>query len=52
MSKLLDEVRNKLRVHHDALKTGQSHPQWIKRFIIFHQKEPGQALDTLLWVSG
>ena len=38
MSKLLDEVRNTLRVHHYAMKTEKSYVQWIKRFIIFHKK--------------
>jgi integrase len=38
MSKLLDEVRNKLRAHHYAMKTEKSYVQWIKRFIIFHEK--------------
>ena len=38
MPKLLDEVRNTLRVHHYAMKTEKSYVQWIKRFIIFHKK--------------
>jgi len=38
MSKLLDEVRNTLRVHHYAMKTEKSYIQWIKRFIFFHNK--------------
>lgn len=39
MSKLLDEVRNTLRVHHYAMKTEKSYVQWIKRFILFHGKK-------------
>ena len=38
MSKLLDEVRNTLRVHHYAMKTDKSYVQWIKRFVLFHKK--------------
>ncbi len=38
MSKLLNDVRNKLRVHHYALKTEKTYVQWIKRFILFHNK--------------
>jgi len=38
MSQLLDEVRNTLRVHHYAMKTEKSYVQWIKRFILFHNK--------------
>jgi hypothetical protein len=39
MSKLLDEVRDTLRVHHYAMKTEKSYAQWIKRFIVFHKKD-------------
>ena len=38
MSKLLNNVRNTLRVHHYALKTEKTYLQWIKRFILFHDK--------------
>jgi len=38
MSKLLDDVRDTLRVHHYAMKTEKSYVQWIKRFILFHKK--------------
>lgn len=38
MSKLLNDVRNTLRVHHYALKTEKTYLQWIKRFILFHNK--------------
>ncbi|GAB1232940.1 integron integrase [Ferrigenium sp. UT4] len=36
--KLLDQVRDKLRVKHYALRTEQSYVDWIKRFIYFHDK--------------
>ncbi|MCF6262395.1 MAG: phage integrase N-terminal SAM-like domain-containing protein [Xanthomonadales bacterium] len=36
MSKLLNEVRNTLRVHHYAIKTEKVYVQWIKRYIFFH----------------
>jgi len=39
MSKLPDEVRNTLRVHHYAMKTEKSYIQWIKRFIFFTTKD-------------
>ncbi len=38
MSKLLNEVRNTLRVHHYAMKTEKVYVQWIKRFILFQNK--------------
>lgn len=36
--KLLDQVRDKLRVKHDAIRTEQSYMGWIKRYIYFHGK--------------
>lgn len=39
MSKLLDEVRDTLRVHHYAMKTEKPYAQWIKRFILLHKKK-------------
>lgn len=47
MSKLLDEVRNKLRVHHYAMKTEKSYVQWIKRFILFHKKRHPMEMGKL-----
>jgi hypothetical protein len=29
--KLLDQVRDKLRVKHDSIRTGQPYVDWIKR---------------------
>ena len=36
--KLLDQVRNKLRVKHYSIRTEQAYSGWIKRFIYFHGK--------------
>ena len=36
--RLLDNVREVLRVHHYSLSTEHSYIQWIKRFIFFHNK--------------
>jgi integron integrase len=36
--KLLDQVRDKLRVKHYAIRTEQSYVDWIKRYIYFHGK--------------
>ena len=47
MSKLLDEVRNTLRVHHYAMKTEKSYVQWIKRFILFHRKRHPAKMGKL-----
>ncbi len=36
--KLLDRVRDKLRVKHYSIRTEQAYSGWIKRFIYFHGK--------------
>jgi integron integrase len=36
--KLLDRVRDSLRLRHYSLHTEKSYLQWIKRFILFHRK--------------
>ena len=36
--RLLDQVRDALRVWHYSLRTEASYLQWIKRFILFHKK--------------
>ena len=36
--RLLDQVRDNLRVHHYSLRTEDAYIQWIKRFIYFHNK--------------
>ncbi|MGR9086072.1 MAG: integron integrase [Gammaproteobacteria bacterium] len=36
--KLLDQVRDRIRVKHYSIRTEQLYVQWIKRFILFHGK--------------
>ena len=36
--KLLDQVRDAIRLKHHAYSTEQTYVQWIKRFILFHDK--------------
>ena len=36
--KLLDQVRDKLRVKHYSIRTEAQYVQWIRRFILFHDK--------------
>jgi integron integrase len=58
--KLLDQVRQALRVKHYAYRTEESYMQWIRRYILFHNKrhpkdmaEPEvQAFLTHLAVQG
>src|ERR1043166_6137938 len=36
--RLLDSVRQHLRVRHYSIRTEQAYVHWIKRFILFHGK--------------
>jgi len=36
--KLLDQVRDALRVRHYSIRTEETYLQWIKRYILFHNK--------------
>ena len=36
--KLLEQVRNRLRVKHYSIRTEQAYTDWIKRYILFHGK--------------
>lgn len=36
--KLLDQVRDKLRLKHYSIRTETQYVQWIRRFILFHDK--------------
>jgi integron integrase len=38
MPRLLDEVRAVARMRHLSIRTEQAYVQWIRRFILFHQK--------------
>ena len=37
--RLLDQVRDRLRVKHYSMRTEDTYPQWIRRFIFFHGKK-------------
>jgi len=36
--KLLDQVRDDLRLEHYSIRTEQSYGSWIKRYVVFHDK--------------
>jgi len=44
--RLLDQVREVLRVKHYARRTEQSYTHWIKRFILFHQKRHPKDMSS------
>ncbi len=45
--KLLDQVRDKLRVEHYAIRTEQSYVDWIKHCISLH----GNLYSTMAWLA-
>ena len=36
--KLLDQIRDEIRIHHYSIRTEEAYTQWAKRFILFHNK--------------
>ena len=42
--RLLDQVREKLRLQHYTIRTEQAYLDWIKRFILFHGKKHPAAM--------
>jgi integron integrase len=44
--KLLDQVREAIRLKHYSLRTEQTYLDWIKRFILFHGKRHPKAMGA------
>jgi integron integrase len=44
--KLLDQVREKLRVKHYSIRIEQAYLDWIKRFILFHGKRHPETMGN------
>jgi hypothetical protein len=44
--KLPDQVRDKIRVKHYSIRTETQYLQWIKRFILFHNKRHPRNLGA------
>ena len=44
-TKLLDEVRNVIRLRHYSRRTEESYVNWIRRYILFHNKKHPRDLD-------
>lgn len=45
--KLLDQVRDRVRLKHYSLRTEQAYLGWIKRYIIFHNKRHPAEMGKL-----
>ena len=46
-SKLLDQVRDVIRVKHYSIRTEDAYVQWIKRFIFFHGKRHPREMGAV-----
>lgn len=42
--KLLDQVRDLIRLKHYSIRTEQAYLGWIRRFILFHHKRHPQEM--------
>lgn len=49
--KLLDQVRDKLRVKHYSIRTEHTYADWIKRYILFHGKRHPKDLRARDWYA-
>jgi integron integrase len=45
-TRLLDRVRDKIRLKHYSIRTEQAYVDWIRRFIVFHGKRHPQSLGA------
>lgn len=43
--KLLDQFRNLIRTKHYSIRTEQTYVDWVKRFILFHNKQHPAILN-------
>ena len=44
--KLLDQVRDAVRLKHYSYRTEQTYVQWIRRYILFHGKRHPQEMGV------
>lgn len=44
--KLLDRVRDAIRLKHYSYRTEQSYVYWIRRFILFHNKRHPSEMNA------
>ena len=44
--KLLDQIRDVMRVKHYSIRTEQAYVNWIKRYILFHGKRHPQEMGV------
>jgi Phage integrase, N-terminal SAM-like domain len=44
--KLLDQVRDAIRLKHYFYRTEQTYVQWIRRYILFHNKQHPKDMEV------
>jgi integron integrase len=44
--KLLDQVRNKIRLKHYSMRTEEAYVHWVKRFVLFHRKRHPRDMSS------
>ena len=44
--KLLDQLREELRLQHYSCRTEQAYVDWVRRFILFHNKRHPREMGT------
>ena len=44
--RLLDQVREVIRMRHYSIRTEQAYVQWIRRFVLFHGKRQPREMGT------
>jgi len=47
LKKLLDQVRDAIRVRHYSYRTEEAYVQWIIRFILFHNKQHPKEMGAV-----
>ena len=47
--RLLDQARDKLRTLHYSYRTEQQYLQWVRRFILFHDKRHPRTMGAPRW---
>ena len=44
--KLINEVRKKIRLKHDSIRTEEAYVNWIRRYILFHNKRHPREIGS------
>ena len=44
--KLLDQLRDAIRARHYSIRTKKCYADWVRRFILFHNKRHPRAMDA------